>query len=110
MKKFILSTSILLPGMSFALGSNIREISRNIAAFLGKPLMTLLFTAALAMFLWGVVDFIRNAENSEAREKGKQRMLWGIIALFVMVAFLGLTGVITGTLFGKNPLLPQLYE
>ena len=111
MKKIIIAlTTFFLPLISFAVGT-VRDAAKAVAKFLGKPLMVLLFTIALVMFLWGVLDFIKNAENSEAREKGKQRMLWGIIGLFAMVAFLGLTGVLTGTFFGNDtPVLPLLYE
>ena len=112
MKKVIFTIGLLVPSISFAAGNTIKSAAIKIATFLGKPVITLLFTTALAMFLWGIVDFIRNAENSEAREKGKQRMFWGLIALFVMVSFLGLTSVITGTLFvgGGSPVLPQFYQ
>ncbi len=109
MKKFILTISILLPSFTFAVGT-IKDISGKVAKFFGGTMMVLLFSAALAMFLWGILDFIRNADNSEEREKGKKRMLWGIIALFAMVAFLGLTGIFTNTFFGGDPILPQLYE
>lgn len=109
MKKIILTTSVLLPTITFAAGT-IKDISLKVATFLGKPMMVMLFSIALAMFLWGVVDFIRNAENSDEREKGKKRMMWGIVALFAMVAFLGLTNIITQTFFSGNAILPQLYE
>jgi uncharacterized membrane protein len=110
MKKTILGISILLPSFALAAGT-IKSAAYAIATFLGKPLMALLFTIALVMFLWGVLEFIKNAENSEEREKGKQKMLWGIIGLFAMVSFLGLTGVLTGTFFNNDkPLLPQFYE
>lgn len=75
----------------------------------GGALMSLLFSAALALFLWGVVEFIRNAENSDARTRGKQRMLWGIIALFAMISYIGLTGVLTQSVFNDSPFLPQLF-
>ena len=110
MKKIILSLSVLLPSITFAAGT-IKSAAKAVAEFLSKPLITLLFSIALAMFLWGIVDFVRHAENPDEREKGKQRMLWGIIGLFAMVAFLGITAVITRTIFGNgNPLLPQFYE
>ncbi len=88
----------------------LRSIAENIAKFLSGTFITFLTVLALIFFLWGVADFIRNAENSDARKKGKQRMVWGIIALFFMLTFLSVTGVLTRTVFGNNPILPQLYE
>ncbi len=103
--------SFALPSLAFAAGRNIRGIAYSFARLLGKPLMTLLFTLALVMFLWGLVQFMSNAEKPDEREKGKERMIWGIIALFVMVSFLALVAVFTGTFFGSaNPLLPQFFD
>ena len=49
------------------------------------PLITLLMSVALVVFLWGGFQFIANAENDVAREQGKKHMFWGIIGLFVML-------------------------
>ncbi len=88
----------------------VRSIAENIAKFLLGPLLTFLTVLALVLFITGVVEFMRNAENSDARKRGKEKILWGIIALFVMLGFISITGVFTRTFFGGNPILPQLYE
>ena len=54
-------------------------------------LLTALFTAlALLFFFWGLALFILKAGNDEERTKGRTRMVWGIVALFVIVAVWGL--------------------
>jgi hypothetical protein len=68
-----------------------------------------LFTLATAAFIWGIIQFFLNPENEEGRSKGKSFMLWGLIALFVMVSMWGLVGVI-GNTFGVKTLLPQLSQ
>jgi len=88
----------------------IREIARNIGKFLIGPLVSFLLVLSVALFIWGVIDFIRNAENSEARNKGKERIIWGLLALFFMVGFISVTGVFTRTFFQSDPIIPQLYE
>ena len=108
MKKIIIILSSL-PSVVFAAGGTIKSISDDATEFLSRLVMPMLFTLALSLFIWGVVDFIKNAENSEERKKGKQRMLWGIIALFVMVTFLGLTSVLTNSVFNTGPILPQFF-
>ena len=45
---------------------------------------------ALLVFFWGVVKFIFNAGDEEKRREGKKFMLWGIIALFVVVSIWGI--------------------
>lgn len=76
---------------------------------LSQVVMPLLFSGALALFIWGVAQFILNSGNPEKRKEGKKRIGWGIIALFVLIGYLGLTAVLTGTLFGNSPFLPQLF-
>lgn len=108
MKKFIIIISTL-PLVTFAAGT-VKNIADNISTFLSNLVLPMLFTIGLAWFIWGVVSFIKNADNPEERKKGKQRMLWGIIGLFAMIAFLGLTSVLTNTFFGTGTFLPQFYN
>jgi hypothetical protein len=54
--------------------------------------LPVVITLALLLFLWGLVKFIMAAGNEEARASGKQIMIWGIVALFVMVTVWGLVG------------------
>ncbi len=48
------------------------------------PFITLLSLAAFVVFVWGVVQFIANAEDEEKRKTGQQHMIWGIIGLVIM--------------------------
>ena len=73
--------------------------------FIGKveviiinPVIKLGFAIALLYFLYGVFEFIRNAESSEARKKGGQHILWGLIGMFIMIAAGGIMTVVCGTL------------
>lgn len=99
---------------SFSFAQNeqrtLRDVARSVADLLGSALMPLLFIFGLSWFIWGVVDFIGSADNKEKRALGRRRMLWGLVALFAMVSFLGLTSILTETVFNSQPILPQLYE
>src|SRR3989344_450897 len=53
---------------------------------------------ALLVFFWGVVKFIFNAGDEEKRREGKKFMLWGIIALFVVVSIWGIVIFISRSL------------
>ena len=69
-----------------------------------RALIPLLFGIALIGFLWGVAQFILNADNEEKRREGKKVMIWGIIGLFVMLSVWGLVAVIGGTFgIGVDP-------
>jgi hypothetical protein len=69
----------------------------------------LLFSLATVGFIWGIIQFFLNPDNEEARKKGKSYMIWGLLALFVMVSMWGLVGVLTKT-FGIQTLIPQLSQ
>lgn len=102
-------TATVLPRGVFAFERSVRGIASWFLNLVFGPLMPLLFAAALLWFIWGLTEFIRAADNSEERLRGKRRMLWGILALFFMVTFLGITTIFTQTLFNDRPFLPQLH-
>lgn len=63
-----------------------------------NPLITLMVGVAVIVFLWGVFEFIRNAESSEERKKGGMHMLFGAIGLFIMVTAYGIMNLILGSI------------
>jgi len=91
--------------------SNLSEGLGNIINFFSciivKSIIPLLFSLAVAGFIWGVIQYFLNPENEENRKKGKSYMLWGIISLFVMISMWGLVAVV-GNTFGIGTVIPQL--
>lgn len=61
-----------------------QQFLAKIEAQILVPLITLLSLAAFVVFVWGVVQFIANAEDEEKRKTGQQHMIWGIIGLVIM--------------------------
>jgi len=45
-----------------------------------------MFALALVLFLWGVFEYIKNADSPEDRQKGTQHIIWGLVGLFIMVS------------------------
>jgi hypothetical protein len=58
------------------------------------PFVLFLFALAIAIFLYGLVEFIVAADNEERRAKGKKHLTWGIIGLFIMFAVWGIIEII----------------
>jgi len=99
----VYAASIGDPGTSLA-GSTVgdyKTLLSSIATNILDPLIGLMAVIALLYFLWGVLQFIRNAESSEERKKGGQHILWGVIGLFIMISAYGIINLILGTL-GKS--------
>ena len=60
-------------------------------------LVSLIITAGLIVFLWGVSKFIRSGDNEQERKSAREFMVWGIITLFVMISVWGLVTVVLDT-------------
>ena len=59
-----------------------------------NPLIYLMFSVAIAVFIWGIIGFIWNADNESARETGKQHIIWGMVGLLIMSAVAGIIEII----------------
>ena len=59
------------------------------------------------MFIWGVTKYVINSSDEAKKEKGRQFMLWGLIALTVMFSIWGLVGIF-GSTFGVDVIIPQV--
>lgn len=68
------------------------NFSELVGVFIGliARILPVLSALAFLVFIWGLVKFIRNAGDEKAVKDGKKLMVWGLIALFVMVSFLSI--------------------
>ncbi len=71
---------------------------QNILDNIVNPLVLLMIGLAVVYFLWGVFEFVRNAESSEERKKGGMHMLYGALGLFIMVTAYGILNLILRTI------------
>jgi len=62
------------------------------------PIINLLMALAVVYFLWGMVQFIKDADNADKKKEGYQRMIWGVIGIFIMISAKGLINIIMRTL------------
>lgn len=61
-----------------------------------------LVALALLYFFWGVAQWILNMADTDKHKEGKQRMVWGLVALFVIASIGGLIVVLQETFFGSS--------
>lgn len=69
----------------------------------GKPVISLLFGVAFVIFVYGIVKFIRNADNDTGRKEGKDSIIYGIVGMVIMVAVFGIIRIIAGTIGVPDP-------
>lgn len=88
-KIFLPLAFTLLPLVASAQFGGVRSYITAIGGFV-ETLTVIVAGLALLVFFWGLVKFIMNAGDEEAVKEGKRLMIWGIVALFVMVSVWGI--------------------
>ena len=104
MKKLTIlaSAAMLAPMMVF--GQTVASAPAPDSGFLNDMLETLngiitslvpiVLGAAVLFFLWGVFKYVAAGDDEEQRKSGRQLMINGIIAIFVMVSLWGLVNML----------------
>ncbi len=100
MKKIIISgLALAMPLMAAAADlQSILYTARNLA----NTIVPLFMVIAVAVFLWGIIRYITSAGDEENRKKAHGLIIYGLVGIFVMVAFWGIIQVVANT-FGINP-------
>ena len=101
LKKGIAVAMFALPTFAFAApvyaGSPFASAIQFIQDLLAI-LVPLIILAAGVLFMWGLLKYVMNASDEAAKEAGKTLMIWGMVAIFVMVSFWGIIGFFAQTL------------
>ncbi len=111
MKKYTLAALGLL-ALPFL--ANAQASVQSLLTLVGTILTSLVPIAiglAVVLFLFGVVKYVAAGDDEAGRSSGRQLMLWGIVALFVMVSVWGLVsllGTTVGVTQGGTGTVPTL--
>jgi uncharacterized membrane protein len=79
------------------------ELMKGIHETIVNPAIALLFGLATVVFLWGLVQYVINADDQEARSTGQKHMIYGIIGMVVMVSVFGIITLILDTFGISDP-------
>lgn len=93
MKKVLIAGILTLPTMAFAALTALNNLAIGIGTVV-TTLIPIVMGLAVLVFFWGLVKYIANADDEGAKESGKNLMIWGMVALFVMVALWGILGFV----------------
>lgn len=93
MKKYVntlIVALLLLPAIASAELAGTKDLITAIGDLI-NPLIGILVGLALLAFFWGIAKFIfRVGGDEKAVAEGKRIMIWGLIALFVMISVWGI--------------------
>ncbi len=106
-----LTTTAAATGNSCSTPTDVQTFLGFATCIINNSVIPLIFAIAIVMFIWGSVNFfILNGDQEEKRAQGKQFMIWGIIALAVMLSVWGLVNLL-GSTFTPNfkSVLPQVH-
>ncbi len=95
--------AFLVPIFSFAavstlaIGTNFKGIVCSVLELI-NILTPILSTLAFIVFFWGLSKFILSSGSEAEVTKGKTYMFWGILALFILLTFRSIIGLVAGDL------------
>lgn len=114
MKKVIAFGLVSAPVFAFAAITDVNSIFTMLLGFLNSA-TALIMAAAVVYFLWGVYLFVKAGGDETGKAEGRNKIIAGIIGLFVMGSVYGLVNILTST-FGLTgtqitpPSLPSLTQ
>lgn len=79
-----------------ALAADLQTVLGTIGTLIGTA-TPIVVALALVYFFWGLGNFILGSSESEKRKEAIAIMIYGIIALFVMVSVWGIVNVLQST-------------
>ena len=92
MKKFVYVIMSFAPALALAQGADLGGISTLVTQLGGivAKVIPIMFALAIIYFFWGLIQFIRAAGDPKKAAEGKSIMIYGVIAIAVMVSIYGL--------------------
>jgi len=97
MKKIIIGVfALMMPLIAAAV--EIKDIVGKISTLLGS-IIPVLELIAVAVFIYGIVRFIYAGGNENERKEAKNYIIYGLIGIFVLVAFWGIIQIVINTFF-----------
>ena len=68
---------------------------------LAQAAVPILVMLALLFFFWGLADWLLNMSDTDKHKTGKQRMIWGLVALFAVASIGGIITILKTTFFDQ---------
>lgn len=105
----LLPIAVLLSPV-FASAAGLADTLNLVQGFL-SALVPMIITIAIIVFFWGLVKYIMSLNDGDKAE-GLQIMMYGVLALFVMVSIWGIIKLLQSTfkVGDTNPIVPKAIQ
>lgn len=88
--------------------TDIGSLFDYVLCLLDSAVVPFLIGLGLVLFLAGVLKFVSAGDNEEARQGGRNMMMFGIVSLFVMVSIWGFVNILSRSFFGTDSEIQSL--
>lgn len=96
MKKIIAAGLPLMLPLFAAAAATFEDILDTVRSLVDS-IIPLFMVVAVAIFLWGIVKYITASGDEEKAKSARGYIIYGLIGLFVMVAFWGIIKIVAET-------------
>ena len=77
--------------------ADVGELLKKVNKVLINPLIYFVFACALVYFLYGVFEYYLNSNKPEARDTGRNHIIWGLVGMAIMLSVFGIMQVLINT-------------
>ena len=85
---------------------NLPTSSLSFAGLVGQlvgvinAIIPVLGSVALLIFFWGLVKYVYASGDAHGHNDGKELIIWGLVAMFVLFSVWGIVNLFKGAIFG----------
>jgi len=100
---------VVLPGVA---GAVTVLDTLNLVNTVINALVPIIISLSLVVFFFGLVKYMMSLGKEESRKEAMQLMIWGVIAIFVMVSIWGIIRLLQSTfkVTSSDPIVPKAIQ
>lgn len=81
--------------------ANLDQSLMRINYYIINPIIRILFAIAFIYFVWGIIQYTINRDSVNAKNQGRDHIMWGLIGLAIMTSVFFIIRIVTKT-FGLD--------
>ncbi len=83
----------------FTSSSTFLSVSQSLVSFIDL-IIGVLAPLALVIFFWGLVRYIYKSDDEGERARGRETILWSLVAIFILFSVWGILALLNIAFFG----------